>query len=201
MLPLIRSETVPQIFTSDPNLKTPPAHVIIYQFQIIGFPEVSLRWWTFHSLSNMPCKCEIESLCFRCKVLSEETESGSVTSILASASCSWVESSLATLSLSSLHCNFILISQLLIILLHCILPQHSIWVRFVLRSQNCVNWKRKWFYCHNPSPKSKVQRTWSDSILLWHHQPPPPTKTFLRNQTYNWAQIFTVDLNNQDKLI
>ena len=80
------------------------------------------------------------------KVLSEETESGSVTSILASASCSWVESSLATLSLSSLHCNFILISQLLIILLHCILPQHSIWVRFVLRSQNCVNWKRKWFY-------------------------------------------------------
>ena len=33
--------------------------------------------------------------------------------------------------------------------------------------------------CHNPSPspvqspKSKVERTWSDSILLCHHHPPP----------------------------
>ena len=53
-------------------------------------------------------------------------------------------------------------------------------------------WSHRWVtlltagkYCHNPSQSpspSKVKRTWSDSILLW-------------------AQIFTVDLNNQDKLI
>ena len=51
--------------------------------------------------------------------------------------------------------------------------------------------------CHNPSPspKSKVERTWSDFILLCHHHISacatpylllcPPTKTFLSNQTSN----------------
>ena len=59
------------------------------------------------------------------------------------------------------------------------------------------------------SQKSKVKRTWSDSILLCHHHHistcaapylrlRPPTKTFLSNQTSNWAQIFTVNSPDQD---
>ena len=56
-------------------------------------------------------------------------------------------------------------------------------------------------YCHNPSPspKSKVK---SQKDLEWLYSALPPTttttKTFLSNQTSNWAQIFTVDSPDQD---
>ena len=85
------------------------------------------------------------------------------------------------------------------------------WTRATLPATECK-------FCHNPSPsrspkskKSKVERNWSDSILLCHHHISacatpylrlrPPTQTFLSNQTSNWAQIFTVNLHSQDKLI
>ena len=55
--------------------------------------------------------------------------------------------------------------------------------------------------CHNPSPSPKLKGL---GVTLFccatHHHHHPPTKTCFSNQTSNWAQIITLDLN-QNHLI
>ena len=57
-------------------------------------------------------------------------------------------------------------------------------------------------YCHNPrpspSPKQKSKGLGVTLFCCATNHPPPPTQTFLSNQTSNWAQIFTVDSPDQD---